>query len=61
MIELTGLVINWTAVKMSGLHVDPITIACKAVIDATGHDASICNIVARKTGKVSLKGEVYVG
>ncbi len=55
--RLVGLVINWTAVEMSGLHVDPVTISCKAAIDATGHDASVCNIVARKTGKLNLAGE----
>ncbi|AEA47409.1 sulfide-dependent adenosine diphosphate thiazole synthase [Archaeoglobus veneficus] len=58
--RITGLVINWTAVEMSGLHIDPMTVACKAVVDATGHDASVCHIVARKTEKLNLAGEKYM-
>jgi len=58
--KLAGLVINWTAVEMAGLHIDPVTVACRATIDATGHDASICSIVAKKTGKLILKGEKYM-
>jgi len=58
--RMAGLVINWTAVEMSNLHIDPMTVACKSVIDATGHDASVCNIVARKTGKLNLAGERYM-
>ena len=55
--RVVGLVINWSPVEMSGLHVDPVTISCKAAIDATGHDASVCSIVERKTGKLSIAGE----
>ena len=32
-----GLVLNWSAVEIAGLHVDPLTVKSKAVIDATGH------------------------
>jgi thiazole biosynthesis enzyme len=49
--RVTGLVLNWSAVDLSHLHVDPLTIRSKLVIDATGHDAEICNLVARKTGQ----------
>ena len=48
--EITGLVLNWTPVEMSNLHVDPLTIRSKIVIDATGHDCEICRIVERKIG-----------
>ncbi len=58
--KLTGLVINWTAVEMSGLHVDPMTISAKAVVDATGHDAVVCRLVAKKTGELELRGERYM-
>ena len=58
--KITGLVINWTAVEMAGLHVDPMTISAKAVVDATGHDAVVCRIVAKKTGKLELRGEKYM-
>lgn len=48
--RVTGLVINWSAVEMGGLHVDPITIRCKYVVDATGHAAEIACILQRKSG-----------
>ncbi len=58
--RIVGLVINWSAVELSGLHVDPMTISAKAVVDATGHDAVVCRLVAKKTGKLELKGERYM-
>ncbi|HMK53385.1 MAG TPA: sulfide-dependent adenosine diphosphate thiazole synthase [Methanobacteriaceae archaeon] len=45
-----GLVLNWSAVGMAGLHVDPITVRSKAVIDATGHPCEIVKVVQEKTG-----------
>ncbi len=47
---VTGLVINWTAVEMSGLHVDPLTVAAQCVIDSTGHDMEVLAVIARKAG-----------
>ncbi|MDD5038461.1 MAG: hypothetical protein PHN78_04005, partial [Dehalococcoidales bacterium] len=35
---------------MAGLHVDPLTMRSKVVIDATGHASEICHIVANKVG-----------
>jgi thiamine thiazole synthase len=49
--KVTGLVLNWSAVDLAKLHVDPLTMRSKVVIDATGHDAEVCNLVARKTGQ----------
>ncbi|MCD6461250.1 MAG: thiazole biosynthesis protein [Thermoplasmata archaeon] len=51
--RITGVVINWSAVEAAGLHVDPLTVRCRAVIDATGHPAEICHIVERKTGALA--------
>ena len=48
--EITGAVINWTAVEMARLHIDPITMRSKFLIDATGHDTEIVRIVEKKTG-----------
>ncbi|MFH0847431.1 MAG: sulfide-dependent adenosine diphosphate thiazole synthase [Chloroflexota bacterium] len=48
--RVTGLVLLWTAVDMANLHVDPITIRSKVVIDATGHDADVCKVFVRKVG-----------
>ncbi|MFO7966843.1 MAG: sulfide-dependent adenosine diphosphate thiazole synthase [Archaeoglobaceae archaeon] len=58
--KMAGLVLNWTAVEMAELHIDPLTISSKAVVDATGHEASVCNIVAKKTEKFELWGEGYM-
>ena len=46
--RIQGLVVNWTAIEMSGLHVDPLSVRCKYVIDATGHDTEVVKVVARK-------------
>ena len=47
---IAGLVINWSAVGMAGLHVDPMVIMSKKTVDATGHDCEVCRIVERKVG-----------
>lgn len=60
---IVGLVVNWTAVDMAGLHVDPLAIRARAVIDATGHDAEVVRVVQKKvpgrlkTPSGSLEGE----
>lgn len=48
--RVSGLVLQWTAVNMARMHVDPLTVRAKVVIDATGHDSDVCNILVRKTG-----------
>lgn len=50
--RITGVVINWSAVEVAGLHVDPLTLGAKMVIDATGHAAEVCTVVRRKAGKL---------
>jgi len=47
---ICGLVLNWSAVGMANLHIDPLTIKAKFVVDATGHAAEIAHIVERKSG-----------
>jgi thiamine thiazole synthase len=47
---VTGLVINWTAVGMAGLHVDPLTVTARNIIDSTGHDMEVLKVIARKAG-----------
>ena len=49
--RIAGLVLNWSAVSVANLHVDPLTIRSKLVIDATGHDAEVCRLVADKLGE----------
>jgi len=48
--RISGLVLNWSAVSWSKLHVDPLVVRSKLVIDATGHDSEVCRIVQRKIG-----------
>jgi len=45
---LEGVVINSTPITMAGLHVDPVCTSCRAVVDATGHDADLLNILRNK-------------
>jgi len=60
--RVAGLVLNWSAVSLANLHVDPLAIKSKLVIDATGHDAEVCRIVARKLGeKLGTKTGGVVG
>ena len=48
--RITGLVLNWSATSVAKLHVDPLAIRSKMVIDATGHDCEVCRVVAKKLG-----------
>lgn len=48
--RVSGLVLNWSPVEMAHLHIDPLAIRSKVVIDATGHDAEVCQLVVRKIG-----------
>ncbi len=49
--RITGVVLNWSAVSLAKLHVDPLAVRSKVVVDATGHDSEICHMVVRKIGK----------
>jgi len=53
--KVNGFVINWSAVEIAGLHVDPLSIRAKYCIDATGHAAEIANIVRDKCGPLKTK------
>jgi len=46
--KVAGVVINWGAVELARLHVDPVAIRAKVVIDATGHSSEVARIVQRK-------------
>jgi len=56
--RINGIVINWTAVLQSGMHVDPLSIEAKAVVDGTGHSCEICRIVEKKMGLKTKTGKV---
>jgi len=52
--RVIGLVLNWSPVEMAGLHIDPLSIRSKYVIDATGHAIEIVQVVQKKVpGKLS--------
>lgn len=53
-LSITGAVVQWTSVTMSGLHVDPLGIKAKAVVDCTGHDAEVLAIVSRKIPELNI-------
>ncbi|HMA67943.1 MAG TPA: sulfide-dependent adenosine diphosphate thiazole synthase [Desulfosalsimonadaceae bacterium] len=48
--RLEGLVLNWSPVEMAGLHIDPLTMRAKYVVDATGHATEVVRVVERKAG-----------
>jgi len=58
--RVSGIVVNWAPVHREHMHVDPLVIMAKAVIDGTGHDCDIARTLERKnniklnteTGKV---------
>ena len=60
--RVCGLVLNWTAVEIANLHVDPISMKAKFVIDATGHAAEVVHIVEKKSGiKLNTKTGKIMG
>ncbi|HVP81370.1 MAG TPA: sulfide-dependent adenosine diphosphate thiazole synthase [Thermodesulfobacteriota bacterium] len=60
--RVTGLVLNWTAVEMANLHVDPLTVQATFVVDATGHATEVVAILQRKNDvKLSTETGRIVG
>jgi len=57
--RVCGVVLQWSAVALSGLHVDPLAVECRAVVDCTGHAAEVVSIAAKKNPelKVAVSGE----
>lgn len=48
--SVCGLVLNWSAVELANLHVDPLTIRAKYLVEATGHPAELVKIIVKKIG-----------
>ena len=53
-VKIVGVVVQWSSVIISGLHVDPLAFKAGAVIDCTGHDAEILSIASRKIPELNL-------
>ena len=66
--KVGGLVINWTPVERLGMHVDPLTVISRAVLDGTGHPSEIMHLAEAKaqikldtpTGKVLGEKPMWV-
>ena len=46
--QVCGVVINWSTVDLAGLHVDPLSIRSKYVVEATGHPLEVLKILEKK-------------
>lgn len=46
--RVVGLVLNWSAVEIAGLHVDPLAVRSRFIIDATGHSTEVIRLVQEK-------------
>ncbi|MBO8144359.1 MAG: thiazole biosynthesis protein [Thermodesulfobacterium sp.] len=57
--KVNGVLWKWTAIELSGLHVDPLYTQSKALVDASGHGAEIVQIAAEKNPElnIAIKGE----
>jgi thiamine thiazole synthase len=46
--RVMGLVLNWSPVERTAMHVDPLAVKAEFIIDATGHPSEIVNCIQRK-------------
>lgn len=46
--RVIGVVINWSSVEMAMLHVDPLSVRAKYVVDASGHSVEVVKVVQEK-------------
>jgi len=59
---ICGVVINWSSVNESGLHVDPLSIRSKFVVEATGHPLEVLKILEKKAdGRLFTKTGRIIG
>jgi thiamine thiazole synthase len=48
--RVAGLVINWTPVNRLQMHVDPLVITAKVIVDGTGHPSEVVRLATQKAG-----------
>lgn len=53
--RIAGLAVYWSSIQMANIHTDPFFIEARAVVDATGHDAEVVTVAARKNPDLGLK------
>jgi thiamine thiazole synthase len=46
--RVCGVVINWSAVETANLHVDPLSVRSRFVVEATGHPLEVLQILEKK-------------
>ena len=46
--RVRGVVLNWQAVEEAQMHVDPLAVSARVVIDATGHECGVLKTIERK-------------
>ena len=46
--RVSGIVVNWGPVHKLSLHVDPMVVSSKIVVDSTGHPCEITKILTKK-------------
>jgi thiazole biosynthesis enzyme len=51
-----GVVVNHSAIKIAGLHVDPYCIGSKYVIDSTGHPAEVVHMLRKRKPQLFPEG-----
>ena len=57
-----GVVINWSAVEIANLHVDPLSVRSKFIVEATGHSLEVLHILEKKVdGKLFTKTGKIIG
>jgi thiamine thiazole synthase len=66
--RVAGLVINWTSVELNRLHVDPLTVAARFVLDGTGHDCGVTRMaqdhgipLRTASGRIMGQGPMWAG
>lgn len=58
--RVAGLVISRTGIS-GVMHVDPVTFSSRAVIDGTGHDAGVVEMLRKRGALVGAEGLVQTG
>lgn len=48
--SICGVVINWAPVSRLEMHVDPIAVSSRALLDGTGHPSEIIRMATQKAG-----------